>query len=278
MNELVKIVLNSVDQLFGKNYVQLITYLLIALIGTWLYKEFRTQLLNSENYKREKYSEVLTILLELEYALNRFLINEVEFSQLEENLKAAYPYLSYDLSKEVGSFSTGIEKKKVEEFVERLSAERNNLKYNQPNAFSYLSERSISRSFGHLFRTMLSPVLIPFLLTLLTVVVSFMLLYLTSAMSTVESVVKQYYLIQGVIDYICFLMILVGIADIINNQKVSSMKHLVIFLIIFITLSITAFLLFSKFIIIPTILFVCYGILLKMYLPKIIVGLKINNI
>ena len=48
--------------------------------------------------------------------------------------------------------------------------------------------------------------------------------------------------------------------------------------IIFITLSITAFLLFSKFIIIPTILFVCYGILLKMYLPKIIVGLKINNI
>ncbi len=36
MNELVKIVLNSVDQLFGKNYVQLITYLLIALIGTWL--------------------------------------------------------------------------------------------------------------------------------------------------------------------------------------------------------------------------------------------------
>ncbi|MEH7508596.1 hypothetical protein V7159_12895, partial [Priestia megaterium] len=80
------------------------------------------------------------------------------------------------------------------------------------------------------------------------------------------------------IDYICFLMILVGIADIINNQKVSSMKHLVIFLIIFITLSITAFLLFSKFIIIPTILFVCYGILLKMYLPKIIVGLKRNNI
>ncbi|NGY91383.1 hypothetical protein F3K44_14685 [Bacillus megaterium] len=228
--------------------------------------------------KEKKYSEVLTILLELEYALNRFLINEVEFSQLEENLKAAYPYLSYDLSKEVGSFSTGIEKKKVEEFVERLSAERNSLKYNQPNAFSYLSERSISRSFGHLFRTMLSPVLIPFLLTLLTVVVSFMLLYLTSAMSTVESVVKQYYLIQGVIDYICFLMILVGIADIINNQKVSSMKHLVIFLIIFITLSITAFLLFSKFIIIPTILFVCYGILLKMYLPKIIVGLKINNI
>ena len=93
---------------------------------------------------------------------------------------------------------------------------------------------------------MLSPVLIPFLLTLLTVVVSFMLLYLTSAMSTVESVVKQYYLIQGVIDYICFLMILVGIADIINNQKVSSMKHLVIFLIIFITLSITAFLLFQN--------------------------------
>jgi len=278
MNELVKIVLNSVDQLFGKNYVQLITYLLIALIGTWLYKEFRTQLLNSENYKREKYSEVLTILLELEYALNRFLINEVEFTQLEENLKAAYPYLSYDLSKEVGSFSTGIEKKKVEKFVERLSTERTNLKYNQPNAFSYLNERSISRSFGHLFRTMLSPVLIPFLLTLLTVVVSFMLLYLTFAMSTVESVVKQYYLIQGVIDYICFLMILVGIADIINNQKVSSMKHLVIFLIIFITLSITAFLLFSKFIIIPTILFVCYGILLKMYLPKIIVGLKINNI
>ncbi|AKP77928.1 hypothetical protein AS52_02967 [Priestia megaterium Q3] len=278
MNELVKIVLNSVDQLFGKNYVQLITYLLIALIGTWLYKEFRTQLLNSENYKREKYSEVLTILLELEYALNKFLINEVEFTQLEENLKAAYPYLSYDLSKEVGSFSTGIEKKKVEKFVERLSTERTNLKYNQPNAFSYLNERSISRSFGHLFRTMLSPVLIPFLLTLLTVVVSFMLLYLTSAMSTVESVVKQYYLIQGVIDYICFLMILVGIADIINNQKVSSMKHLVIFLIIFITLSITAFLLFSKFIIIPTILFVCYGILLKMYLPKIIVGLKINNI
>ncbi|KML30381.1 hypothetical protein [Priestia aryabhattai] len=278
MNELVKIVLNSVDQLFGKNYVQLITYLLIALIGTWLYKEFRTQLLNSENYKREKYSEVLTILLELEYALNKFLINEVEFTQLEENLKAAYPYLSYDLSKEVGSFSTGIEKKKVEKFVERLSTERTNLKYNQPNAFSYLNERSISRSFGHLFRTMLSPVLIPFLLTLLTVVVSFMLLYLTSAMSTVESVVKQYYLIQGVIDYICFLMILVGIADIINNQKVSSMKHLVIFLIIFITLSITAFLLFSKFIIIPTILFVCYGILLKIYLPKIIVGLKINNI
>ncbi|MCM2975892.1 hypothetical protein M3592_10630 [Priestia aryabhattai] len=278
MNELVKIVLNSVDQLFGKNYVQLITYLLIALIGTWLYKEFRTQLLNSENYKREKYSEVLTILLELEYALNKFLINEVEFTQLEENLKAAYPYLSYDLSKEVGSFSTGIEKKKVEKFVERLSTERTNLKYNQPNAFSYLNERSISRSFGHLFRTMLSPVLIPFLLTLLTVVVSFMLLYLTFAMSTVESVVKQYYLIQGVIDYICFLMILVGIADIINNQKVSSMKHLVIFLIIFITLSITAFLLFSKFIIIPTILFVCYGILLKMYLPKIIVGLKINNI
>ncbi|MEK4753715.1 hypothetical protein MKX72_14550 [Priestia sp. FSL R5-0597] len=278
MNELVKIVLNSVDQLFGKNYVQLITYLLIALIGTWLYKEFRTQLLNSENYKREKYSEVLTILLELEYALNKFLINEVEFTQLEENLKAAYPYLSYDLGKEVGSFSTGIEKKKVEKFVERLSTERTNLKYNQPNAFSYLNERSISRSFGHLFRTMLSPVLIPFLLTLLTVVVSFMLLYLTFAMSTVESVVKQYYLIQGVIDYICFLMILVGIADIINNQKVSSMKHLVIFLIIFITLSITAFLLFSKFIIIPTILFVCYGILLKMYLPKIIVGLKINNI
>lgn len=278
MNELVKIVLNSVDQLFGKNYVQLITYLLIALIGTWLYKEFRTQLLNSENYKREKYSEVLIILLELEYALNRFLINELEFTQLEENLKAAYPYLSYDLSKEVGSFSTGIEKKKVEKFVERLSTERTNLKYNQPNAFSYLNERSISRSFGHLFRTMLSPVLIPFLLTLLTVVVSFMLLYLTSAMSTVESVVKQYYLIQGVIDYICFLMILVGIADIINNQKVSSMKHLVIFLIIFITLSITAFLLFSKFIIIPTILFVCYGILLKMYLPKIIVGLKIKNI
>ncbi|WP_154992104.1 hypothetical protein [Priestia megaterium] len=278
MNELVKIVLNSVDQLFGKNYVQLITYLLIALIGTWLYKEFRTQLLNSENYKREKYSEVLTILLELEYALNKFLINEVEFTQLEENLKAAYPYLSYDLSKEVGSFSTGIEKKKVEKFVERLSTERTNLKYNQPNAFSYLNERSISRSFGHLFRTMLSPVLIPFLLTLLTVVVSFMLLYLTFAMSTVESVVKQYYLIQGVIDYICFLMILVGIADIINNQKVSSMKHLVIFLIIFITLSITAFLIFSKFIIIPTILFVCYGILLKMYLPKIIVGLKINNI
>lgn len=159
----------------------------------------------------------------MEYALNRFLINEVEFTQLEENLKAAYPYLSYDLSKEVGSFSTGIEKKKVEEFVERLSTERTNLKYNQPNAFSYLNERSISRSFGHLFRTMLSPVLIPFLLTLLTVVVSFMLLYLTSAMSTVESVVKQYYLIQGVIDYICFLMILVGIADIINNQKVSSM-------------------------------------------------------
>lgn len=278
MNELVKIVLNSVDQLFGKNYVQLITYLLIALIGTWLYKEFRTQLLNSENYKREKYSEVLTILLELEYALNKFLINEVEFTQLEENSKAAYPYLSYDLSKEVGSFSTGIEKKKVEKFVERLSTERTNLKYNQPNAFSYLNERSISRSFGHLFRTMLSPVLIPFLLTLLTVVVSFMLLYLTSAMSTVESVVKQYYLIQGVIDYICFLMILVGIADIIKKQKVSSMKHLVIFLIIFITLSITAFLLFSKFIIIPTILFVCYGILLKMYLPKIIVGLKINNI
>lgn len=268
MNEVIKIVIEGIKKLFGDNYVNLILYLSILILALWLYKEFRIKMVEDEKIRKEKINNILVLLMDLEFELNDFIRNKSNFEKLKEKLISAYPYLSYKLSEKVSDFNPDLEETRIKEFLKELREEKSRYKINQFDELSIINEKYTLNIFEYHYKTKFKPFILPFFLTVFSLLIILIFTLILIFLYTTESLSQKLFLILVIINFLIFLIILLGFFDMTINKKIVYNWKIWTYLIIFLSFSVLSLVVFP---ISPAsiVLFVFY-ILSFFLLPKIL--------
>lgn len=273
MNEFGQLILKTITELFGGNSVDFLIYMSLLFVTIWLFKEFKNRVDNEGRSKSEKIETILTVLIDLRFEVNDFCLNRDNLQIIKEKLAKAAPYLSYELCQDIYKFSGEVNENEIKEFINQLTKEIDIYKSEQNDEILQLNKITLEGAISYYYKSMFKPVVLSIFLTCFSIVIGFLLLYVFLAFVQSNSILKQYYLIQNVVNMILFISLCVVCFDSAVSKKMNWGKW-ISFIILFISSSI-CFVLSSKFQFLIIINFALY-LLLPIIIRKI--DLLLNKI
>lgn len=258
--DITQLLLELVIKLFEGNLIDLLFYLSTLFLFIWLYKEFRNRTENDEKIRKEKIENILIVLFDLQFELQHNYRGNDNFVSLQEKLVKAYPFLSYDLSKDIIKFFNNISNEEIETFIKKLNKEIDIYKANQPSEFYFMNQKSFSQTIEHYYMSKFRPIILPFMLTIFSLLIILIILLIMIVVSQTNSYLEKYLIIQELINSIIFLSALVAICDLFMLKKIEYNWKTWFYLAVFLVLSVVFLILFSKWIFSAPILFLFYFI------------------
>lgn len=278
MDGIGQLILKTITELFGNNYIYFLIYVSLLFVTIWLFREFKNKVDNEEKNKKEKIETILTILIDLKFEVKDFYQNKDNLKIVKEKLVKASPYLSYELCQDIYKFSEQINENEITEFISKLSVEIDTYKSEQNNEILQLNKITIGGIIGYYYKTMFKPVVLPILLTLLAIIIGLLLLYIFLGLFQSNSIADKYYLLQQTVNIIIFVSLIIFIIDSLIMGKLNWGKREWISIIILLIASLICLGLFSEYnflAIINCILYILFPKTIKLF--KRIKYLTIKN-
>ncbi|WP_066047303.1 hypothetical protein [Robertmurraya korlensis] len=274
MNELVKLVIDTITKLFGENYLDFLVFLSVLIIGILLFREFKLRITEEINKKNEKTEIALQVLYDLKFELEIYTNsnkNIEDYLKLKDKVVLALPYLSYKLTLEFSKLNQTVSNSEILTMCKGLESEISLLKYNQDSAVVALNNKTLIDNIDYLYKSKFYPIFMPFMLTIFTIIIISLLLITYFSLSSIESALMKYFLIQMLVNLLFLLFYIVIIGSLIQTDKIKKGWKTWTYVLISILISILIIAFYEKYMVLSMIhfvLFIIMFVVLKKYFVK----------
>lgn len=198
--------------------------IVLSLIAMWMYKQFRTNILESQKNLVIKTEKAIDIYSDLDVEIKKTLREHLELSLLETKISKSKAYLPYELMNE---FDVWIESDDGEEKYNALKVLRSKLreeilrlKRTQNDPISYQNNNGGITEFIEIYiRTKLSSFIEPLFHTGITLFISLTAFVLITVVATTEDWTQKVLLVSILVAIILFILILDIIVTMIMMKK-----------------------------------------------------------
>ena len=269
MNEIGQLILKTITELFGDNYMDFLIYMSFLFVTIWLFREFKIKVDTEEKNKKEKLETILTVLIDLRFEVKDFCSNRDNLQIVKGKLAKAAPYLSYELCQDIYKFSEEISENEIIEFITKLSQEIDIYIREQTNEILQLNKLTIGGFISYYYKTMFRSIVLPISLTYFSMFFALLFLLIILIWFQTNTILQKYYLIQEIINTIIFISLLISVIDSAITKKLNLDKKAWTFIIILLISSIICSLFSSKYLLLSTLNFVIYILfILQAFLKK----------
>jgi hypothetical protein len=211
-------------------------YILLTLFSIWLYKQFRTYLIENIKNTTIKTDKAIEVYCELEITIRRMLQEKAGGSSIDGIITKASSFLPIDLLKEYYNWTSYLEGdegkfKSLKLLHQKIRDELLKLKKAQLDSVTYKNNGGMIDYIEVYYKTKLASVVEPLFHTAVSLLVLLITIVIFEIISVTHEWTQKIFLISTLITVVCFLLVidLIFSEIILKKRFKHSTKNWVIF-------------------------------------------------
>jgi len=185
--------------------------IITTLLAFWLYKQFRTYLIDQQNTNRMKAERAIELYSELELIIRKILHRKLDLDSLDDVIAKSSTYLPQDLLQEyyeIVEMEGNLQEDRLKILKEKVKKEIFNLKKTQFDSVTYRNSGSVMEFVEVYYKTKLISLFEPFFHTIINLVILFLTFILVGNIVITEDWTEQFFLISILVSGLFFLLVL----------------------------------------------------------------------
>ncbi|MCF7753166.1 hypothetical protein KQ941_01835 [Paenibacillus xylanexedens] len=204
------LVITVINTLFS-NSPSTIFYILIALLAFWLYKQFRTYLIDNQKSNATKTEKAIEVYSELELTIRKVMQKKLSLESIDDVITKSSTYLPRELLEkyfELVEAEEEVIEDKLKVLKEKVKKEILDLKKTQFDPITYRNSGSVMEFVEMYYKTKLISLFEPFFHTVINMVIIFLTFVLVVNIAITDDWTKQIFLISLFFSGLFFLIVI----------------------------------------------------------------------
>lgn len=189
-------------------------YTLLSLVAIWLYKQFRTYLIENQKNTTIKTEKAIEVYSELEVTIRKVLQEKLEFASIDVSITKASSFLPFELLKEYYNWVEGeeeVEEAKFESLQvlhQKVRDEIMRLKRMQLDSVTYKTNGGMMEFVEVYYKTKLLSLFEPLFHTGINLLIILLTIFVGGTLAVTHEWTQQVFLISIIISGMFFLLVL----------------------------------------------------------------------
>ncbi len=202
----------TVIKTFFPNSELAMFYILLTLLSIWLYKQFRTYLIENLKNTTIKTDKAIEVYCELEITIRKVLEEKAEGSTIDGIITKASSFLPVDLLKEYYNWTIIMEEdnekfESLKLFHQKVKDELFKLKKTQLDAVTYKNNGGMMEYIEVYYKTKLTSVVEPVFHTAVNLLLLLITIFFIGTISVTHEWTQKILLISVLFSGVCFLLV-----------------------------------------------------------------------
>jgi hypothetical protein len=189
-------------------------YILLSLVAIWMYKQFRTYLIENQKSTTLKTEKAIEVYSELEVTIRKILRENIVSTSLDECITKSSSYLPYELLKEYYNWLEAEEQVEGDRFRnlsvlhQKVKDEILKLKRTQYDSVTYRNNGGMMEFIGVYYKTKLLSLFEPLFHTAINLLILLLTVVIVGTFAVTDEWTKKIFLISILISGMFFLLVL----------------------------------------------------------------------